>query len=36
MLRGPIAHCNPTDELEQERLNLAGAHLVHNYVLAKQ
>lgn len=23
MLRGPIAHCNPTDELEQERLNLA-------------
>jgi Swt1-like HEPN len=23
LLRGPIAHCNPTDELEQERLNLA-------------
>lgn len=23
ILRGPIAHCNPTDELEQERLNLA-------------
>ena len=22
LLRGPIAHCNPTDELEQERLNL--------------
>lgn len=24
LLRGPIAHCNPTDELEQERLNLAA------------
>jgi hypothetical protein len=23
LLRGPIAHCNPTDEMEQERLNLA-------------
>jgi hypothetical protein len=23
LLRGPIAHCNPTDELEQDRLNLA-------------
>lgn len=23
LLRGPIAHCNPTDQLEQERLNLA-------------
>lgn len=23
LLRGPIAHCNPTDELEQERLNIA-------------
>lgn len=23
VLRGPIAHCNPTDELEQDRLNLA-------------
>lgn len=23
LLRGPIAHCNPTDDLEQERLNLA-------------
>ncbi|WP_319775524.1 Swt1 family HEPN domain-containing protein [Breoghania sp.] len=23
LLRGPIAHCNSTDELEQERLNLA-------------
>jgi hypothetical protein len=23
LLRGPIAHCNATDELEQERLNLA-------------
>jgi hypothetical protein len=23
LLRGPIAHCNPTDELEQKRLNLA-------------
>jgi hypothetical protein len=23
ILRGPIAHCSPTDELEQERLNLA-------------
>jgi hypothetical protein len=23
LLRGPIAHCNPIDELEQERLNLA-------------
>lgn len=23
LLRGPIAHCNPTDGLEQERLNLA-------------
>ncbi len=23
LLRGPIAHCNPTEELEQERLNLA-------------
>lgn len=23
LLRGPIAHCNPTDELEQERLNMA-------------
>ncbi|NNM74919.1 Swt1 family HEPN domain-containing protein [Enterovirga aerilata] len=23
LLRGPIAHCNPTGELEQERLNLA-------------
>lgn len=23
LLRGPIAHCTPTDELEQERLNLA-------------
>ncbi|MDZ4791767.1 MAG: Swt1 family HEPN domain-containing protein [Hyphomicrobiales bacterium] len=23
LLRGPIAHCNPTDVLEQERLNLA-------------
>jgi len=23
LLRGPIAHCNPTDALEQERLNLA-------------
>lgn len=23
LLRGPIAHCNPTDELEQQRLNLA-------------
>jgi hypothetical protein len=23
LLRGPIAHCNPTDELEVERLNLA-------------
>lgn len=23
LLRGPIAHCNPTDELEQERLKLA-------------
>ena len=23
LLRGPIAHCNPTDELEQYRLNLA-------------
>lgn len=22
LLRGPIAHCNPTDELEQDRLNL--------------
>jgi hypothetical protein len=22
LLRGPIAHCNPTDDLEQERLNL--------------
>ena len=23
LLRGPIAHCNPTDELEHDRLNLA-------------
>jgi hypothetical protein len=23
LLRGPIAHCNPIDELEQDRLNLA-------------
>jgi len=23
LLRGPIAHCNPIDELEKERLNLA-------------
>jgi hypothetical protein len=23
LLRGPIAHCNPTDEMEQDRLNLA-------------
>ena len=23
LIRGPIAHCNPTDELEQDRLNLA-------------
>lgn len=23
LLRGPIAHCNPTDEMEQERLNIA-------------
>lgn len=23
LLRGPIAHCNPTDGLEQDRLNLA-------------
>lgn len=23
LLRGPIAHCNPTDEIEHERLNLA-------------
>jgi hypothetical protein len=23
VLRGPIAHCTPTDELEQDRLNLA-------------
>lgn len=23
LLRGPIAHCNPTDELEVERLNIA-------------
>lgn len=23
IIRGPIAHCNPTDELEQDRLNLA-------------
>lgn len=23
LLRGPIAHCNPTDDLEKERLNLA-------------
>lgn len=22
LLRGPIAHCNPTDDLEQDRLNL--------------
>jgi len=23
LIRGPIAHCNPTDELEHDRLNLA-------------
>ncbi|WP_297732689.1 Swt1 family HEPN domain-containing protein [uncultured Maricaulis sp.] len=23
LLRGPIAHCNPTDDIEHERLNLA-------------